>query len=129
MEEEEKRHSGSDRNKDDKNNLIHPNQFTPFMPLWQQYSPMAWNDMYNEYIKYTARMTEIYKEYIKSSERMTESYKELAENAQRMTELYKESAKNTERITKYWLDYFWKPLSAAKEGEGEGKEEKKKAKE
>jgi hypothetical protein len=36
-----------------------------------------------------------------------------------MTELYKESAKNTERITKYWLDYFWKPLSAAKEGAGE----------
>src|SRR5215208_866398 len=101
MEEEEERHSGSDRNKDDKNNLIHPNQFTPFMPLWQQYSPMAWNDMYNEYIKYTARMTE----------------------------MYKESAKNTERITKYWLDYFWKPLSAAKEEEGEEKEEKKKAKE
>jgi hypothetical protein len=34
-----------------------------------------------------------------------------------MTELYKESAKSTERITKYWSDFFWKPLSAAKKEE------------
>jgi hypothetical protein len=71
-------------------------------------------------------MTEIYKEYIKSSERMTELFKELAENAQRMTELYKESAKSTERISKYWLDYFWKPLSNVKEEEEKGKEQGKK---
>ena len=122
MEEEEGHSSINSNNKDDKNNLTHPNQFTPFIPLWQQYSPMAWNNMYNEYIKYTARMTEIYKEYIKSSERLTELYKELAANTQRMTELYKESAKSTERISKYWLDFFWKPLSAAKE-EGEEQHE------
>ena len=98
--EEEKEHSDSNSNKDDKNGLTHPNRFTPIMPLWQQYSPVARNNMYNEYIK--------------SSERMAELYKELAANAHRMTELYKESAKGTERITKYWSDFFWKPLSAAK---------------
>jgi hypothetical protein len=109
--EEEKGHSDSNSNKDD------PNQFTPIMPLWQQFSPVAWNNMYSEYIKYTTRMSEIYSEYIKSSERMAELYKELATNAHRMTELYKESAKSTERITKYWSDFFWKPLSAAKKEE------------
>jgi hypothetical protein len=124
--EEEEGPSSTNSNKDNKNDFTHSNPFTPIMPLWQQYSPMAWANMYNEYIKYTARMTEIYNEYIKSSERMTELYKELAENAQRMTELYKESAKSTERITKYWSDYFWKPLSAAKE---EQQEQEKKGRE
>jgi hypothetical protein len=103
--EEEEGPSSTNSNKEDKNDFTHSNPFTPIMPLWQQYSPMAWANMYNEYIK--------------SSERMTELYKELAENAQRMTELYKESAKSTERITKYWSDYFWKPLSAAKEEQQE----------
>ena len=99
MKEKEERHSGSSNsNKDDKNELLtHFTQFTPFIPVWwQQYSSMAWNNMYNQCVKYTARMTEI----------------------------YKESAKSTERITKYWLDYFWKPLSAAKE-EGEQREREK----
>ena len=36
--------------------------------LWQQYSPMAWGKMYNEYINYTRRMTEIYDEYAENSE-------------------------------------------------------------
>jgi esterase/lipase len=114
---EEKGHSDSNSDKDDKNDLTHSNQFTPIMPLWQQFSPVAWNNMYNEYIKYTTRMTEIYNEYIKSSERMAELYKELAANTHRMTELYKESAKSTEKITNYWSDFFWKPLSAAKKEE------------
>jgi hypothetical protein len=48
--------------------------------------------MYNEYAKYTTRMTEIYQEYAKGSERMTELYKELAMIADKMTELYKETA-------------------------------------
>jgi esterase/lipase len=114
---EEKGHSDSNSDKDDKNDLTHSNQFTPIMPLWQQFSPVAWSNMYNEYIKYTTRMTEIYNEYIKSSERMVELYKELAANTHRMTELYKESAKSTEKITNYWSDFFWKPLSAAKKEE------------
>ena len=96
--EEEKENRCSDSNKDNKNNITQPNQFTPFMPLWQQYLPMAWSNMYNEYSKYTARMTE----------------------------LYKESAKSTERISKYWLDCFWKPLSNVKEEEEKGKEQGKK---
>jgi hypothetical protein len=92
---------------------INANTAKSITNLWQQYSPTAWSEMYNEYVKYTIRMTEIYQEYAKSSERMTELYKELAINAEKMTELYKESAKNTEKMTKYWLNYFsWmKPLS------------------
>ena len=34
----------------------------------QKYSPMAWSEMYNEYINYTRKMTNIYNEYAKSSE-------------------------------------------------------------
>ena len=83
-----------------------PNQFKPIADWWQQYSPLALGEMYNEYIRYTASMAEIYKEYIKSSEIMTELYKELAANTERMTELYKESVKSTERMTKYWLNKF-----------------------
>src|ERR671925_2219222 len=100
---------------------IDTNMVNPMTDLWQQYFPMAWTEMYNEYIKYAARMTKIYQEYAKSSERMTELYKELAENAEKMTELYKESAKSTEKMTKYWLNYFsWmRPLS-----ENKGKKEK-----
>jgi hypothetical protein len=37
-----------------------------FTDLWQR-SPSAWSEMYNEYAKYTTRMTEIYQEYAKSS--------------------------------------------------------------
>jgi predicted nuclease with TOPRIM domain len=88
-----------------------------FTDLWQRYSPTAWSEMYNEYAKYTTRMTEIYQEYAKSSERMTELYKELAMIADKMTELYKETAESTEKMSKYWLNYIsWmKPLSENKE--------------
>jgi uncharacterized coiled-coil DUF342 family protein len=90
-----------------------------FTYLWQRYSPKAWSEMYNEYAKYTTRMTEIYQEYAKSSERMTELYKELAMIADKMTELHKETAESTEKMSKYWLNYIswmkpWKPLSENK---------------
>jgi hypothetical protein len=90
---------------------INANAAKSITDLWQQYSPTTWSEMYNEYVKYTIRITEIYQEYAKSSEKMTELYKELAINAEKMTELYKESAKNTEKMTKYWLNYFsWMKL-------------------
>jgi hypothetical protein len=89
-----------------------PNQFKSITDWWQQHSPLAWGEMYAEYINYTTSMTEIYKEYIKSSERMTELYKDLAANTERMTELYKESVKTTERMTKYWLTRFPQPSSS-----------------
>jgi hypothetical protein len=106
----EDRGQGNDNSNKEKKNLNNPNQFKSITDWWQQYSPLALGEMYNEYIEYTATMTEIYKEYIKSSERMTELYKELAVNTERMTELYKESVKSTERMTKYWLDKFRNPL-------------------
>ena len=33
-----------------------PNEIGSNSNLWQQYSPMAWSEMYNEYINYTRRM-------------------------------------------------------------------------
>jgi hypothetical protein len=97
---------GKDKNNKDEGNFTSPYQLKSFTELWQQYSPLAWSQMFNEYIKYTSSMSEIYKEYIKSSERMTELYKELALNTERMTELYKESVKSTERMTKFWSNKF-----------------------
>ena len=38
---------------------INANAAKSFTDLWQQYSPTAWSEMYNEYVKYTVRMTEI----------------------------------------------------------------------
>jgi hypothetical protein len=103
-----------------KNGLVSPNEIGSNSNLWQQYSPMAWNEMYDEYINYTRRMTEIYNEYAKSSQRMTQLYKELAANAEKMTELYKESANSTEKMTNYWLHFLWmKPSSKNKEREQE----------
>ena len=55
-----------------KNGLVSPNEIGSASNLWQQYSPMAWNEMYDEYINYTRRMTEIYNEYTRSSQRMTQ---------------------------------------------------------
>ena len=106
----EDRGQGNDNSNKEKKNLNNYNHFKSITDWWQQYSPLALGEMYNEYIEYTARMTEIYKEYIKSSEKMTELYKELAVNTERMTELYKESVNSTERMTKYWLDKFRNPL-------------------
>jgi hypothetical protein len=112
--------------KNSRNNdfLANPNAVASNSNLWQQYSPMAWSEIYNEYINYIRRMTEIYNEYAKSSQRMTQLYKELAANAEKMTELYKESANSTERMSKYWLNFLWmKPLSKNK-GEEKDEEEK-----
>ena len=105
------------KKKENGNDFINANAAKSVTDLWQQYSPPAWSEMYNEYVKYTTRMIEIYQEYAKRSERMTELYKELAMNAEKMTELYKESAKSTEKMSKYWLNHFsWmKPLSSNKE--------------
>jgi hypothetical protein len=117
----------SDQRKEDdepmnKNDLVNPNNIEAISNLWQQYSPMAWSDIYNEYINYTRRMTEIYNEYAKSSQRMTQLYKELAANAEKMTKLYKESANSTEKMTKYWLHFLgMKPLSKNKKGNQEQK--------
>jgi hypothetical protein len=113
----------SEKKEDDKlkkkNGLVDPNEIGSIsnnIPLWQQYSPMAWSETYNEYVNYTRRMTEIYNEYAKSSQRMTQLYKELAANSEKMTELYKESANSTEKMTKYWLHFLWmKPMSKNKE--------------
>src|ERR687898_1077184 len=118
MENQEDSKNKNDNNKKRKNFIdVDTNAVNSITDLWQQYSPTAWSEMYNEYVKYTIRMIEIYQEYAKSSERMTELYKELAVNAEKMTELYKESAKRTEKMSKYWLNYFsWmKPLSENKE--------------
>jgi hypothetical protein len=116
--------NSNEKKEDDKlkkqNDLVSPNEIVSNSNLWQQYFPMAWSEMYNEYINYTRRMTEIYNEYAKSSQRMTQLYKELAANAEKMTKLYKESANSTEKMTKYWLHLLWmKPLSKNKEGKRE----------
>jgi hypothetical protein len=100
--------------------LVNPNEIASISNLWQQYIPMAWSEIYNEYINYTRRMTEIYNEYAESSQRMTQLYKELAANAEKMTELYKESANRTEKMTKYWLHFLrMNPFSKNKEGKQE----------
>ena len=52
-----------------KNGLVSPNEIGSNSNLWQQYSPMPWSEMYNGYINYTRRMTEIYNEYAKSCRR------------------------------------------------------------
>ena len=87
-------------------NMDYPSQFRSIMDWWEQNSPMAWGEMYNEYITYIASMTKIYKEYIECSEKMTELYKELAVNTEKMTELYKDTVKSTERMTNHWLNKF-----------------------
>lgn len=84
----------------------YPNTAEFITNLWQQYSPLSWGQMYNEYIKYTNRMSEIYHEYAVSSQKTAELYKELAVSAEKMTELYRESGKSTEEMSKYWLKYF-----------------------
>ena len=107
----EKQGKGKNNNNEERN-MSNPNQFRSITDWWQQNSPMAWGEMYNEYIEYITSMSEIYKEYIKCSEKMTELYKELAVNTERMTDLYKESVKSTERMTNHWLNKFPKPPSS-----------------
>jgi hypothetical protein len=124
MENKKANNNNNEKKEDDKlkkkNGLVSPNKIAANSNLWQQYSPMVWNEMYNEYINYTRRMTKIYNEYAKSSQRMTQLYKELAANAEKMTELYKESANSTEKMTEFWLHFLWmKPLSKNKQGKQE----------
>ena len=109
---------GQGKNNDNKEeeNFTNPYQLKSIMEWYQQSSPLAWSEMYNEYIKYTTSMNEIYKEYVKSSEKLTELYKELAANTEKMTKLYKESVKSTERMTKYWSNKFGN-LSSVKKTE------------
>jgi hypothetical protein len=99
-------------NNNEERNMSNLNQFRSITDWWQHNSPMAWGEMYNEYMKYITSMSEIYKEYIKRSEKMTELYKELAVNTERMTDLYKESVKSTERMTNHWVNKFPKPSSS-----------------
>lgn len=124
MKNEKANNNSNEKKEDDRlkmnNDLVNPNEIASISNLWQQYSPMAWSEIYNEYINYTRRMTEIYNEYAESSQRMTQLYKELAANAEKMTELYKESANRTEKMTKYWLHFLrMKPFSKNKEGKQE----------
>jgi hypothetical protein len=52
------------KKKNDNNFIdINANTAKSITNLWQQYSPTAWSEVYNEYVKYTIRMTEIYQEY------------------------------------------------------------------
>ncbi|HEU4824541.1 MAG TPA: hypothetical protein VFS97_14050, partial [Nitrososphaeraceae archaeon] len=52
------------KKKNDRNFIdINANAAKSITDLWQQYSPTTWSEMYNEYVKYTIRMTEIYQEY------------------------------------------------------------------
>ena len=102
---------GTDKNNKEEEDVNNSNEFKSITDWWQQNSPLAWGEVYSEYINYITSMTEIYKEYIKSSEKMTELYKELAINAERMTNLYKESVKNTERMSRYWAIKF--PFSSS----------------
>lgn len=54
-------------NKDNKEdeNFTSSFQSKSITEWWQQYSPLAWVELYNEYIRYTTSMSKIYKEYIK----------------------------------------------------------------
>ncbi len=113
MKDQEQKNSNN--NSKEEKDLTNPNHSTSIIDSWQQYSPMVWVEMYNEYMKYTTSMTKVYKEYIKSSEKMTDLYKELATNTEKMTDLYKESVTSTERMTKYWLNKFRNPLTKEQE--------------
>ena len=91
MKNEKANNNSNEKKEDDRlkmnNDLVNPNEIASISNLWQQYSPMAWSEIYNEYINYTRRMTEIYNEYAESSQRMTQLYKELVANAEKMTEI------------------------------------------
>ena len=76
-----------DNNKENDNPL---SSLSSILSFWQQqYSPMKWSEMYNEYVTYAKRMAQINDEFVKRSRRMTELYMELSEHSQRMSELYK----------------------------------------
>ena len=106
MEKQAKGNNDTTNNSNEERNMNNPNQFKSITDGWQHNSPLAWGELFNEYIKYITSMTDIYKEYIKRSEKMTDLYKELAVNTERMTDLYKESVKNTKRMINHWLKNF-----------------------
>ncbi len=112
MENQGKGKNNTNNKNNEERNMNNPNQFRSSTDWWQHNSPLAWGEMYNEYIHYITSMTEIYKEYVKSSEKMTDLYKALAVNAERLTDLYKESVKSNERMTNHWLNKFPKPPSS-----------------
>ena len=97
MEKQAKGNNDTTNNSNEERNMNNPNQFKSITDGWQHNSPLAWGELFNEYIKYITSMTELYKEYLKRSEKMTDLYKELAINTERMTDLYKESVKSTRK--------------------------------
>ena len=117
---------GLDNHKENDNPL---SSLSSILSFWQQqYSPMKWSEMYNEYVTYAKRMAQINDEFVKRSRRMTELYMELSEHSQRMSELYKESIGITETAYKKWLNNyysFWgkNHLSTILEQQREDKEE------
>lgn len=123
---DEAKNKGLDNHKDNDNPIP---SLASILSFWQQqYSPMKWSEMYNEYVTYAKRMAQINDEFIKRSHRMTELYMELSENAQWMSELYKESIGITETAYKNWLNNyysFWRKnhlSSPTLEQQGEDKE-------
>jgi hypothetical protein len=94
-----------DNHKENDNPL---SSLSSILSFWQQqYSPMKWSEMYNEYVTYAKRMAQINDEFVKRSRRMTELYMELSEHSQRMSELYKESIGITETAYKKWLNNYY----------------------
>ena len=94
-----------DNNKENDNPL---SSLSSILSFWQQqYSPMKWSEMYNEYVTYAKRMAQINDEFVKRSRRMTKLYMELSEHSKRMSELYKESIGITETAYKKWLNNYY----------------------
>jgi hypothetical protein len=49
------------KKKNNKNNdLTNPDAIASNSNLWQRYPPIAWSEIYNEYVNYTKGMTEMY---------------------------------------------------------------------
>jgi hypothetical protein len=95
---------GLDNHKENDNPL---SSLSSILSFWQQqYSPMKWSEMYNEYVTYAKRMAQINDEFVKRSRRMTELYMELSEHSKRMSEMYKESIGITETAYKWLNNYF-----------------------
>ena len=69
MEKQAKGNNDTTNNSNEERNMNNPNQFKSITDWWQHNSPLAWGELFNEYIKYITSMTEIYKEYIKRSEK------------------------------------------------------------
>lgn len=100
---------------DKKNKNINSSPFASILSFWQQqYFPTRWNEMYNEYIIYAKKMTQINEEFVTRSQRMAQIYIELSENAQRINELFKESIELTEVAYRNWLNACYSFLNGSK---------------